>query len=266
MVCLQTDHRSHQPRWTRPKHGRLPTSVWTWSAIRNTDPDFNAVSTETQTRQLERIFDPLESRSRSLQHSLSVFGEAKGKWSPVRDITDFLDAKSWLERSQHSKNKVFTAFNQSRTEVASLIAEFESTIDKFQQEISELILQYSLQLNEAFVKSSLEATRAQTQCVQYWAYAIQNVSEAASGESLTRELDDFNLVGRFRTIADCPQLNHVDNDATKPPLFWNEYQSINGNRGYVLVDPKFGPFSHSEDKKAWKLENDSERSFGLSGP
>lgn len=148
---------------------------------------------------------------------------------------------------QHGKlhrnlTKLSMAFTTRVSKLKTCLEEFERDLESIQDNLSQLLLRYRLQLNNGFVEGALARTHYR------W---TNQVAQLIQDPALFTEAEvaEFNLCKRFT-------LFKRSDTSTDSMLNWYKFRDVGGETGHVLVEARFGPYHYAETPQI--LENDSE--------
>jgi hypothetical protein len=131
-------------------------------------------------------------------------------------------------------------------------------LENVREDISQLLVRYRSQLNDAFVEHSLARTHYR------WTNQIAQIIENPA-QFTELELETFNLSKQFKTLERYEAHNTSSSDCIQWPLHFYKYLTVHGVRGFVLVESRVGPYHYSEDRGQRIFENDSENLRSIYG-
>lgn len=135
------------------------------------------------------------------------------------------------------------------SKVQSAVEHFLSELDRFRDDLAELIQRHQFKLNEESVEKWLAKTRYRF-THEIYQLGVQNPSSFSM-----QEVEEFNLNGRYELFEPCPS---PPDSAELLPLRIYRYFSIYKQRGIVLAEQKIGPYHYSQNRDTRIHENDSE--------
>ena len=218
------------------------------------DDRFRSAMSDDEIKQVANLLTALEQKSTKVQSSLAPFLPPlvpPAGYRPTSNITDSVtDPSLHLAPVRATIGRISSAFTSCPNDVAKSIRYFKTDSESVREEIAQLLVRYRCQLNEDFVQKSLSKTRYRS------TNEITLLIERPGNFSET-ELKEFNLVNKYASLEPSPELDR-SYEGHEPPLRWYSYTTVNGMRGAVLVETKWGPYHNSTDRDRRAREDDYE--------
>jgi hypothetical protein len=160
-----------------------------------------------------------------------------------------------LERARRKLAQLSLSFRNRVPKLSSAIRYFESDLEKVRDDIAQLLVRYRSLLNDAFVEKSLARTHYR------WTNQITQIIENPSPFT-ELELEIFNLSKQFESLERYEE-QASSSGSIQSPLQLRKFQTVQGLRGFVLVESRVGPYHYSQDRRIF--ENDSENLRSIYG-